>query len=97
MQEETGIPFATIREYINPNVLVRKTWKEIEQMRRKKSYEHYISTIERPDKDGCYINLSKFSYLQHYGMKFGYYVYYSPEKNRVFVEKIDGDDYWDLV
>lgn len=98
MQEQTGIPFATIREYISPVVLVRKSWKEIEEMKKRRdSYEYYLSTIEKPDKEGCYINLSKFKYLQHYGSQYGYHVYFSEDKNRVFVHKIPEADYWSLV
>lgn len=97
MQEETGVPFATIREYINPQVLARKTWDEIKEMKKRNSYEHYLSTIEKPDQAGCYINLSKFKYLEHYGMHYGYHVYYSEEKKRIFVHKIDVDRFWSFV
>lgn len=98
MQAGTGIPFATIREYISPVVLVRKSWVEIEEMKKRRdSYDYYLSTIEKPDKTGCYINLSKFKYLQHYGSQYGYHVYYSAEKKRTFVHKLDNDDHWTLV
>lgn len=99
MQADTGIPFSTIREYINPKVLVRKSWATIESMRKnQKAYEFYVSTLEKPDKEGASINISKFGYLQHYGMRYGYYVYFSQEKHKIFVEKITNlDDFWTLV
>lgn len=100
MEKDVGIPFSTIREYINPKVMARRSWDSIMQLRNNNgAYAHYMSTIEKSDSSGCSINISKFNYLQHYGMHYGYYVYYSEEKNKVFVEKIDVHDvhFFDLI
>lgn len=97
MQEQTGIPFATIREYINPNVLTRKSWQDIQAMKGKPFYDYYITTIENPDSSGCQINISKFPYLEHYGRKYGFFVYYSKDKSKVFVEKLSEEDQWKLI
>lgn len=99
MQEDTGIPFSTIREYINPTVLCRKSWDELERMKKNNPfvYSYYITTIENPDKDGCQINLSKFTYLQKYGLLHGYHVDYNHSQKKVIVNKMNEDDFWDFV
>lgn len=99
LSDAVDVPPTTAREFLVPEVWVWRSYDYLLNLRKRnnKAYTYYLSNskdhqTEKRDKMGCYINISKFHYMDFVASLHGCELSYIEKHNKYVVHQHNEQD-----